>query len=56
MENLRGIDMELLGNLADRVLSESEDKDLDTAAEEIASEYARVYEQDRELPEECRSG
>ena len=51
-ESLRGIDMELLGNLADRVLSESEDKDLDTAAEEIASEYARAYEQDREMPKE----
>ena len=51
-ESLRGIDMELLGNLADKVLSASEDKDLDTAAEEIASEYARVYEQDRELPKE----
>lgn len=51
-ESLRGIDMELLGNLADGVLSESEDKDLDTAAEEIASEYARAYEQDREMPKE----
>lgn len=51
-ESLRGIDMELLGNLADRVLSESEDKDLDMAAEEIASEYARAYEQDREMPKE----
>ena len=51
-KSLYGIDVELLGNLADKVLSAPEIRDLDTAAEEIASEYARAYEQDRELPKE----
>ena len=54
-ESLRGVDMELLGNLADKVLSAPEDKDLDTAAEEIASEYARAYEQDQEQLKEDRT-
>lgn len=51
-KSLYGIDVELLGNLADKVLSAPEIRDLDTVAEEIASEYARAYEQDRALPKE----
>ena len=41
-ESLKGIDMELLGSVADRVLTMSEDLDLDAAAEEITTEYSRL--------------
>ena len=54
-ESLKGIDMELLGSVADRVLTMSEDLNLDTAAEEITAEYSRVSvrEQEKEkMPEE----
>ena len=54
-ESLKGIDMELLGSVADRVLTMSEDLNLDTAAEKITAEYSRVSarEQEKErMPEE----
>lgn len=47
-ESLKGIDMELLGSVADRVLTMSEDLDLDVAAEEITTEYSRVSAQEQE--------
>ena len=40
-ESLKGIDMELLGSVADRVLTMSEDLDLDVAVEEITHGYLR---------------
>ena len=55
-ESLKGIDMELLGSVADRVLTMSEDLDLDAAAEEITTEYSRVSAQEQEKeknPEEA---
>lgn len=56
-ESLKGIDMELLGSVADRVLTMSEDLDLDVAVEEITTEYSRVSAQEQEKekkPEEAR--
>ena len=47
-ESLKGIDMELLGSVADRVLTMSEDLDLDAAAEKITTEYSRVSAQEQE--------
>lgn len=46
-ESLKGIDMELLGSVADRVLIMSEDLDLDAAAEEITTEYSRYLRRSR---------
>lgn len=57
-ESLKGIDMELLGSVADRVLTMSEDLDLDVAAEEITTEYSRVSAQEQEKekkPEEAET-
>lgn len=57
-ESLKGIDMELLGSVADRVLTMSEDLDLDVAVEEITTEYSRVSarEQEKEKkPEEAET-
>ena len=57
-ESLKGIDMELLGSVADRVLTMSEDLDLDAAAEEITTEYSRVSAQEQEKekkPEEAET-
>lgn len=47
-ESLKGIDMELLGSVADRVLTMSEDLDLDAAAEEITTEYSRLSANEQE--------
>ena len=57
-ESLKGIDMELLGSVADRVLTMSEDLDLDAAAEKITTEYSRLSanEQEKEKkPEEAET-
>lgn len=57
-ESLKGIDMELLGSVADRVLTMSEDLDLDVAVEEITTEYSRVSAQEQEKekkPEEAET-
>lgn len=57
-ESLKGIDMELLGSVADRVLTMSEDLNLDVAAEEITTEYSRVSAQEQEKekkPEEAET-
>lgn len=57
-ESLKGIDMELLGSVADRVLTMSEDLDLDAAVEEITTEYSRVSAQEQEKekkPEEAET-
>lgn len=57
-ESLKGIDMELLGSVADQVLTMSEDLDLDAAAEEITTEYSRVSAQEQEKekkPEEAET-
>ena len=58
LESLKGIDMELLGSVADRVLTMSEDLDLDVAVEEITTEYSRVSAQEQEKekkPEEAET-
>ena len=47
-ESLKGIDMELLGSVADRVLTMSEDLDLDAAAEKITTEYSRLSANEQE--------
>lgn len=47
-ESLKGIDMELLSSVADRVLTMSEDLDLDAAAEEITTEYSRLSANEQE--------
>ena len=47
-ESLKGIDMDLLGSVADRVLTMSEDLDLDAAAEEITTEYSRLSANEQE--------
>ena len=57
-ESLKGIDMELLGSVADRVLTMSEDLNLDVAAEKITTEYSRVSAQEQEKekkPEEAET-
>ena len=57
-ESLKGIDMELLGSVADRVSTMSEDLDLDVAVEEITTEYSRVSAQEQEKekkPEEAET-
>lgn len=57
-ESLKGIDMELLGSVADRVLTMSEDLDLDVAVEKITTEYSRVSAQEQEKekkPEEAET-
>ena len=57
-ESLKGIDMELLGSVSDRVLTMSEDLDLDVAVEEITTEYSRVSAQEQEKekkPEEAET-
>ena len=38
---MRGIDMEMLGRAADRVLKMSKDMDIDAVSESIALEYER---------------
>lgn len=40
-ESMRGIDMEMLGRAADRVLKMSKDMDIDAVSESIALEYER---------------
>ena len=57
-ESLKGIDMELLGSVAELKFQMSEDLDLDVAVEEITTEYSRVSAQEQEKekkPEEAET-